>query len=232
MLAVVSALTASAASANSLTLGSLAYGSTDCPIGYSFVQQATAKSSPSYRAPYAGTITSWSTTSPNSADAALKVWRPTSHPFKFIPVAESATEPIPGATLIVTFKVSIPVHKGDVIGLAVSTDMTGCLYTTPTNAADQVAYFQGDPLSGAHLTPYGPNSRLNVSATLRSCVVPQLKGKSLTVAKDALADAHCALGNVTKNESNGTAGIVLSQTPKPGTHRPLNSKVALVVSTP
>jgi hypothetical protein len=62
------------------------------------------------------------------------------------------------------------------------------------------------------------------------CVVPKLKGKTLTAAETALNKAQCALGNVTKKTSAGPVGIVLSQKPKAGTDLPSGSKVAVVVS--
>jgi len=63
-----------------------------------------------------------------------------------------------------------------------------------------------------------------------ACLVPTLKGKTLAAATNALANAHCALGTVTKKSSTGTAGIVLSQNPKSGTILTIGSKVAVVVS--
>jgi|GEM_PF-2375848 len=62
------------------------------------------------------------------------------------------------------------------------------------------------------------------------CVVPNLKGKTLAAAKQALKQAHCALGTVTEKKSSGKAGIVLSQRPTPGKHLPAGSKVSVVLS--
>jgi hypothetical protein len=64
------------------------------------------------------------------------------------------------------------------------------------------------------------------------CVVPNVKGKSLSAARRALTKAHCALGKVTKKPSSRVKrGKVISQ--KPGARKilPPASKVALTVST-
>ena len=67
--------------------------------------------------------------------------------------------------------------------------------------------------------------------TLNPCVVPKVKGKPLRAPKHAIRAAHRSLGKVTKDYSASVAkGRVVSQEPKPHTHKPSGAKVKLVVS--
>jgi serine/threonine-protein kinase len=64
-----------------------------------------------------------------------------------------------------------------------------------------------------------------------SCVVPNVKGKSLAGAKARIRAAHCRVGKVTKAKSKSVAkGKVVSQSPKAGSRRAAGSKVNLAVS--
>ena len=64
-----------------------------------------------------------------------------------------------------------------------------------------------------------------------SCRVPNVKGKSLAVAKRKIAAAHCKTGKVTTAKSKTVKkGNVISQKPKAGTKLRKGSKVNLVVS--
>ena len=74
-----------------------------------------------------------------------------------------------------------------------------------------------------------------VHATLlradRSCAVPNVKGRSLSAAKNVLRRKGCRVGAVRRALSNTVArGLVISQSPHAGTHRPAGAKVSLVVS--
>jgi hypothetical protein len=72
----------------------------------------------------------------------------------------------------------------------------------------------------------------SVGATfLRDCVVPKVTGKTLKVAKRALAAHACRLGRVGHAFSKRVMkGRVISQKPKPGRHLAHGAKVALVLS--
>ncbi|HKD95834.1 MAG TPA: PASTA domain-containing protein [Gaiellaceae bacterium] len=79
------------------------------------------------------------------------------------------------------------------------------------------------------------NQARSVTATFTlkpppGCVVPNLKGKTLSSAKSALKHAHCNAGKVTKKFSKVKKGRVISQKPKAGTDLPAGSKVNLVLS--
>jgi serine/threonine-protein kinase len=63
------------------------------------------------------------------------------------------------------------------------------------------------------------------------CVVPNVKGKTLAVAKRKIAAAHCRTGKVTTAKSKTVAkGKVISQSPRVGKSLTRGSKVNLVVS--
>jgi beta-lactam-binding protein with PASTA domain len=63
------------------------------------------------------------------------------------------------------------------------------------------------------------------------CVVPNVTGKTLVVAKRKLVAAHCAAGSIRRAVSRVLpAGKVISQKPKAGARRKLGARVALVVS--
>jgi sugar lactone lactonase YvrE len=71
-------------------------------------------------------------------------------------------------------------------------------------------------------------ARITIDATNRAkCVVPKLKGKTLTQAKQLLARAHCKLGRVTKPTTHKRTLVVVSQ--KPAAKKSLSSgaKVSL-----
>jgi hypothetical protein len=59
------------------------------------------------------------------------------------------------------------------------------------------------------------------------CVVPRLKGDSLSAARKALLRAHCALGKVTKPAARGGRLVVTTQSPHAG--RKLASNTAVGV---
>jgi PASTA domain/Divergent InlB B-repeat domain len=64
-----------------------------------------------------------------------------------------------------------------------------------------------------------------------TCVVPKLKGKTLTAAKSVIKRAHCGVGTI-KHRASRTVkkNHVISQKPKPGTRLKQGAKVTLVVS--
>jgi pro-kumamolisin-like protein/PASTA domain-containing protein/IPT/TIG domain-containing protein len=73
--------------------------------------------------------------------------------------------------------------------------------------------------------------KVTAKFTLRNCVVPNVKGKSLSTAKRALKAHFCSAGKIKQAfSSTVTAGHVISQSPKAGTHLRHNGKVSLTVS--
>jgi hypothetical protein len=76
-----------------------------------------------------------------------------------------------------------------------------------------------------------PEVTETVSAfALPHCVVPKLKGLTLTAAKRALKAHACSLGRVGHSFSPVQKGRVISETPKPGKRLQYGAKVSLIVS--
>lgn len=64
-----------------------------------------------------------------------------------------------------------------------------------------------------------------------NCVVPGLRGKTVTTARTALTTAHCSAGSISRLYSNQVArGRVISTAPLRGGRLPGGTRVALVVS--
>jgi hypothetical protein len=75
------------------------------------------------------------------------------------------------------------------------------------------------------------NQILQPSQPRASCVVPNVKRKTLAAAKRRIVAAHCSVGRITKARSSTVAkGRVSAQSPKPGKKLAARSKVNLVVS--
>jgi hypothetical protein len=69
------------------------------------------------------------------------------------------------------------------------------------------------------------------AAFARLCVVPNLKGKALSAARNAARRAHCSLGRVSRAYSSKVRnGRVVSQRPRPGRRLAANAKVDVVIS--
>lgn len=75
-----------------------------------------------------------------------------------------------------------------------------------------------------------PSTGSFVVRVRRLCVVPNLKGKRLVVARRTLRARDCRVGRVTRVFSKKVRGRVISQKPKAGKVRPRGTKVKLVVS--
>jgi hypothetical protein len=77
-----------------------------------------------------------------------------------------------------------------------------------------------------------PEVAETVSAfSLAHCVVPNLRGKTLTAAKRALSTHFCSLGKVGHSFSTAVKkGRVISEKPKPGERLQHGAKVNLVLS--
>ncbi len=111
-----------------------------------------------------------------------------------------------------SYSVHIPVKAGDVLGVYVVSNWFGRL-----NSGTEIFTYQSEPTAGQTVTVNSitESASPDESATLAlDCVVPNLKGKTLKAAKDALADASCKLGEVLPEGQ--TTGTVKSQKPDAG----------------
>jgi RTX calcium-binding nonapeptide repeat (4 copies) len=125
---------------------------------------------PSYQAPTAGVITSWSHEAQPGAgqSARLKVYRPTANPLQFVVVGNSVSEAITPSSLNI-FPTRVPIEAGNVLGIAqTSVAAIRCVFET-TNPGDvDVEGTGNDDPPGATTTfpSFFPTTRLNVTATL------------------------------------------------------------------
>ncbi len=101
--------------------------------------------------------------------------------------------------------------------------------TTPIAALQPVSTPTANPTPG--LTPTPKPSPTPPPSQPSLCVVPKLKGRTLTAAKHALTDAHCRLGKVTRRSDHRVhRGRVLTSSPAAGRNLPAGSRVAIVVA--
>jgi hypothetical protein len=110
------------------------------------------------------------------------------------------------------------------------------------NASDLTMHYTGTvPASGTLTYKFGYSTEFTNAAVVADsleilhsytpCVVPKLKGKTVSQAKKALTAAYCALGTVKKAKSKTVKkGRVISSTPKAGVTKPWGTKINLKLS--
>jgi uncharacterized repeat protein (TIGR01451 family) len=113
--------------------------------------------------------------------------------------------------------------------IAKGASATATVVVSPTQAGALAA---SAAVSGTRQDPNQANDSATAQATAQApCVVPNVKGKPLAAAKQALARARCTAGKVTRKYSKKVKkGRVLSQSPAPGTRLGHLASVSLVVS--
>jgi hypothetical protein len=170
----------------------------------------------SYVVPKAGVITSWSFHDTAMPVTGLKLKVGRSAGTGRYEIVGQATAGKQTPNFINTYKTHIPVHAGDLLGLyedgggdcatVISSSLDTYLYDVATDVAPGTTTSDLLPMSGV---------RYPVSAHVSlDCVVPNLKGKTLTAAKDALKAHSCTLGTV--SPKGQTTGKVTAQSPAAG----------------
>ena len=185
-MACVAALAAAVPASAAVTIGQLPVTppAATCTPGADYLQPSVTGGN-LYIARQAGTITSWSTSSPSpGARYTFKVFRRTSDPDVF-QVIGHAPERIVTAG-VSTFPVDVHVDSGDMIGFHESGGSTPCTFPTPGDDVLRSTADLGDGQSAAFTPVTGV--RLNLSAVL----VPS-NGFTIT--------------GVTGNRRNGTATL-------------------------
>jgi Tol biopolymer transport system component len=113
-----------------------------------------------------------------------------------------------------------PIPVGNV-GTVVITGLTnGTRYTFTVSASNRIG------------TGPGTTSNSVVPRPLKqvACIVPKVVGRPLAKAKRLIKAAHCRVGKISyRRSTRAKKGRVLSQKPKPRTHRPVGARVSLVV---
>jgi beta-lactam-binding protein with PASTA domain len=168
-----------------------------------------------------------------------------------------STSPAAGATVASGAKVALTVSKGksssssgkkckvpNVVGKSEAAAKTAlrkanCAVGKVTKKASSTVksgkVISSSPHAGV-TKPKGTKVALTVSSGKPSssgskCTVPNVKGKALAAAKNAIKAAHCAVGTVTQKASSTVKkGDVISTTPGAGAVKPKGTKVAITVS--
>jgi hypothetical protein len=127
--------------------------------------------------------------------------------------AQSATTAPPGISG--PFSTVIPIKRGDYFGVD---GQDPAMLSAASLPGVTSLYF--DPAlvdGGGEQAPTGTNpEEAAISATVRYCLVPKLKGKTGKAARQALQAADCTVGTVTKGKKRRRQKIVLRQSAKAG----------------
>jgi hypothetical protein len=112
---------------------------------------------------------------------------------------------------------------------------TSVTLTATPDAGSRFAGWSGGGCSGTGTCTVTTDADTTVTATFslipKTCVVPKVKGKTLSAAKRAIKAHHCSAGRVRHAASRKVKkGHVISQKPKPGSRLKHGAKVNLVVS--
>jgi hypothetical protein len=164
--------TAIAARAGAVTLGQFAYISYfECPPGANpkgptTMAQYGEAGAPSYTAPFAGVITSYSVRSTGAGLVRLVIFGPSATAGHRRVVALSAQNAVAANTSVNTFKTRVPVAAGQTIGLNNSAGAMICWGAGV--AGDLVSRANVDPAVSADFPGGNPESgkRVNISAVL------------------------------------------------------------------
>lgn len=162
--------------------------------------------------PTDGTVISWRFVGAGGSFAP-RVLRPTSGTTHS--GSGSGTAVMPSATPPATsgpFTTSLPLKRGDRFGVDVTSGST--IGTAPTAGATYLQWVPPVPNGTAQAPTASLASEVAISATVRFCKVPRLKGMTGKAARQALTSADCTIGNVTKSRKKRPTKQVLSQTVK------------------
>jgi hypothetical protein len=204
-LAAIALSSSATPAAGSVALGQLPSGpTTSCDEGYDWVQDPFA---PTYVVPGNGTITSWSHLAAPGAGQTikLKIWHASLSPhsgFHFLAVGHDGPRTLTEGALN-TFPASIPVNRGDILGLRTGSAGVGCLFA----AAGRLVYkAAGDVADGELAAPFQ-------SPACTWCPPPVLDHLlNVTAVFEPSNDFSV---QIARNARQGTASLTL-KAPNPG----------------
>jgi uncharacterized repeat protein (TIGR01451 family) len=106
---------------------------------------------------------------------------------------------------------------------------TATVTVTPTHEGELTS---SATISGTRQDPNQTNNSATQQTKVEApCIVPNVKGRALPAAKQAIARSHCRTGKVARRYSKKVKeGRVISQAPRPRARLPHLAKVNLVVS--
>lgn len=173
---------ASPASA-SVTLGQVNPSFSGATVGGEDLAQSTVSSGAGYEVPENGTIISWSHNAApvTNQKLAMKIFRKVREPNFYEAVSHDGPQPLTGG-LLNNFAVSLPVKRGDIIGLNATTGSVICIwgsFPTDTFLTRVGSLNDGEQAS---FTP-GSGGRLNLSAVLAPTNTVTLGGTTLNKKK-------------------------------------------------
>jgi hypothetical protein len=230
--AVTAMLIPAAAQANTVTLGSRFQGTIESSVldgGAGTVVNPSLPAPLIAGAPSDGTIVDWRFTG-GTTSWIPQVVRPLGSD-KFTELARGPAQQGAGVgTISGPFSLAIPVKQGDLIGvIGTNTSHLGVILDTSAVSG----YFVPPLAPGDSRAVDHPGSAEDaVSATLRFCLVPSLKGKKPKAAKKALKAADCAFGGKKKSKKRRKKKKVVGQGVAPGTSISDTAPVAIKVSQP
>jgi hypothetical protein len=170
-------------------------------------------------APANGTITSWKVLDASGGPLKLRVVHPLGGNL-FVGGGTALSGPITGLGLT-TFTARLPIKAGDYIGLdpTANSDAIGGNFTTPGSTFIDFGspLVDGSPVGSPGDTPVQGEAAFNAQVLL-NCIVPKVKGKKVSAARRALANAGCATPTIKKKGK--TKKIIKKQNPAPGTEIP------------
>jgi len=238
---------ASSASAETVVMGSTLTGNYDGGISGAPVLSVQLAYEPATSpnpviSPANGLVTGWKVKSADDgALYTLKVLRPngpvnlvtatntnftaiTSVPApSAVPIGTGAGTP---AGVIFSYPASLPISKGDYLGVRLGGTATGLPQAfTNGQPGNLIANnFSGQPADGSSADLLADEQHdLLLQATVRFCKVPDVKGLKVAAAQQALTAADCAAGKVSKKKlkrskkTKKKKGKVLTQSQVPGT---------------
>lgn len=237
---------AGSASANTVVMGSTLAndyedGISAAPTLSVQLQYDPATSPNPVVSPANGLITGWKVKSADDgAIYTLKVLRPngpvslvTATNTNFTAVtSQTAPSDVPAGTAVSTptgaifsYPASLPISKGDYIGLRTGGAVDGLPQKTTNGLSRNLIAdnFAAQPADGTSANLLADEQHdLLLQATVEFCQVPALKGLKRAAAQQALAAADCAAGNVKKKKlkrskkTKKKSGKVLTQSLPPG----------------
>ena len=225
---------AGGASADTVTFGSQFQGAIGSALfdgGAGTIVNTSLPAPLNVASPTDGTVIEWRFSSqPNSFTP--QVIRPLGGDLYTLAVAGPPQVGTGVGNILGPFPLNLPIKKGDLFGVAGGNNARFGVINHPGGS---YAYFV-PPLDTGPGRPrdYGGPSPAEyaISATVRYCLVPSLKGKKPKAAKKALKAADCAFGGKKKSKKRRKKKRVVGQSVAPGTSISDIAPVAIKVSRP
>jgi hypothetical protein len=126
---------------------------------------------------------------------------------------QAVTPTAPPPAISGPFNTSLPIKRGELFG--VNTPPAGTLGTAATPGATHLQWTPPLTDGAAGTAPtVSVTSEAAISAVVRFCKVPQLKGLTAKAARQALRSGECTIGSVTKSRQRLPTKQVISQSVK------------------